>query len=274
MQISALHRDQFAAQKYTYIRKLVREPDRAQLFRHAVERAKTATMTPDTRVPGTPAAYADPLMEELLERLTPSVEEATQLFLFPTYSYFRVYKSGDVLARHIDRPACEISVSVNLGQVSDAAWPIWIHGSSGPSRIEMDPGDAVIYRGIECAHWREAFSGVLAAQVFLHYVNKNGPLAEWRFDKRKRLGTVPEAAICICDDVVVGLHDQILELKSGAQLPLDSFGTFVWKKLTERHPARVIVEQAVKELATPECDAQVEFMKSINTWEKKGLLRL
>jgi PKHD-type hydroxylase len=38
-------------------------------------------------------------------------------------------------------------------------------------------------------HWREPyFEGKWQAQVFLHYVDQNGPHAEWKYDKRESLG--------------------------------------------------------------------------------------
>jgi hypothetical protein len=37
-------------------------------------------------------------------------------------------------------------------------------------------------------HWREEFKGTWQAQVFLHYVDQNGPHAEWKHDKREKLG--------------------------------------------------------------------------------------
>src|SRR5262249_2234011 len=93
-----------------------------------------------SQVHGTPWAYADPLMEVLLEGLRRTVEHATGLSLFPTYAYFRVYKRGDVLERHRDRPSCEISVTLNLGCGPDEPWPIWIEGPMGTACITMRPG--------------------------------------------------------------------------------------------------------------------------------------
>lgn len=130
------------------------------------------------------------MMEGLLGDLFPEIERATGLALFPTYSYFRVYKSGDVLARHTDRPACEISVSLCLGYSPDKPWPLWIEGSSGAVPIELRPGDALLYRGMERAHWRSAFEGDYAVQVFLHYVDRNGPHASQRYDGRPGLSTL------------------------------------------------------------------------------------
>ena len=57
---------------------------------------------------------SDFVMENLHDFLLPRMEKATGLKLFPTYTYFRVYKNGDVLEKHKDRPSCEISVSLSL----------------------------------------------------------------------------------------------------------------------------------------------------------------
>src|SRR5439155_18013998 len=98
-------------------------------------------------------------MEHLLERLRPEVERRTGLVLYPTYSFLRTYINGAVLDRHRDRPACEISVSLNLGQDPAKAWPLWIRGPNGVDAAYLEPGDALLYRGIECEHWRERFEG-------------------------------------------------------------------------------------------------------------------
>ncbi len=53
----------------------------------------------------------------------------------------------------------------------------------------MEIGDAVMYRGCDIYHWREPYKeGKWQAQVFLHYVDQNGPHAEWKYDKRESLG--------------------------------------------------------------------------------------
>jgi hypothetical protein len=160
--------------------------------RYALKRASDGTMSlHDPQSPGTPSAYADPLMDALLAKLLPTVERLTGLNLFPTYSYFRIYKRGDVLKCHRDRPACEVSVTLNLGCSSDTPWPIWIVGPLGKACVSLRPGDALIYRGCDCDHWREAFEEEYSAQVFLHYVNRDGPSAEWKFDKRSSLSSLP-----------------------------------------------------------------------------------
>jgi len=132
--------------------------------------------------------YADPSMEHLLRGVLPCVEILTGLELSPTYSFFRLYRRGGILPPHQDREACEIGVSVHLGQSGNHPWPLWVKGPNGQSAVDLGPGEALIYRGIECQHWREALAEDQYAQIFLHYVDKNGPYREWRFDKRASLG--------------------------------------------------------------------------------------
>ena len=60
------------------------------------------------------SAYGDPAFDGLLEYLRPRFEEASGLQLSSTFSFFRLYKRGDKLERHRDRPACEVAVSAAL----------------------------------------------------------------------------------------------------------------------------------------------------------------
>lgn len=174
----------FERERFLILPSLLKEPELAQFYRHACRKALSAKMEPgDEQVPGTPCCYGDLMMDGLLNTLLPKIEEASGLSLLPTYSYFRVYKRGDTLARHVDRPSCEISVSLCLGFEEEKPWPIWIEAPGGAVSVSLKAGDALLYRGIECPHWREAFEGSCQAQVFLHYVDRNGPCAEWKFDK-------------------------------------------------------------------------------------------
>lgn len=141
----------------------------------------------DPLLPNTPKAYGDAAFDGLLEYLRPRVEESSGLALYPTYSYFRLYKRGDVLKRHRDRPACEISVSLNIGQVPADPWPIYVERTGEPYGALLMPGDAVMYRGCDCFHWRDAYRGDRLVQVFLHYVDRNGPHADQKFDRRQTL---------------------------------------------------------------------------------------
>jgi hypothetical protein len=145
------------------------------------------------------SVYADPLTESLEEMLWPEIERIAGEDLWPTYSYYRVYRRGAVLEPHTDRVSCEISATLCLGAdyagaaSSDYNWPIWVHlpGSKDdqPQACRMHPGDMVVYRGCDVLHWREPFDGEWQVQAFLHYVRKHGPFAVARFDCRPALGT-------------------------------------------------------------------------------------
>jgi hypothetical protein len=179
--------DLFARQKYVVLRSCVKNPELSLLYRYACKRAQIGTMFLDGTSSGAWSAPGDCFMDGLLMDLLPFAEEASRLKLFPTYSYFRVYSRGDVLEKHTDRPSCEISLSLCLGYEAERAWPLLVEGPAGVSSVELAPGDGLLYRGIECPHWREPMDGEQTAQVFLHYVDQNGPYAEWKYDKRPAL---------------------------------------------------------------------------------------
>ena len=160
----------------------------------------------DKQVPNTYSHYADMVMETLMMKVLPRMEKETGLQLIPTYSYARIYKKGDILKRHKDRPSCEISTTVNLG---GDPWPIFIDGTGSNNVIDeyknimkpnapqgtkvlLEVGDMLVYSGCELEHWREPFEGDVCGQVFLHYNHVNGPFADKnRFDKRPMLGIPP-----------------------------------------------------------------------------------
>mgnify|MGYP003123569367 CR=1 FL=1 len=134
------------------------------------------------QIPNTYSQYSNIAFETLLLKLQPLMEKETNLKLNPAYTYARVYKKGDVLKKHKDRVSCEISTTINLG---GDKWPIYLKNSKKEFKVDLSPGDMLIYRGCELEHWRNAFKGKECAQVFLHYTNaKNKKM----FDGRKHLG--------------------------------------------------------------------------------------
>ena len=147
----------------------------------------------DKMIPNTYSHYGDLLMDTLMVRMTPLMSAITKLELIPTYSYARIYKHGDTLHRHKDRPSCEISATLNLGGDD---WPIFLDptGDTGQEGVGviLKPGDTLIYKGTVVEHWREAFQGYECGQVFFHYNDKNGPFGESNiYDGRPFIG-VPQ----------------------------------------------------------------------------------
>ena len=142
------------------------------------------------QVPNTYTCYSDIAMETLMLKCQPDMEKATKLKLFPAYSYVRIYKKGDILKRHLDRFSCEISTTMNLGGDD---WPIYLEpsGEVGKKgvRVDLKPGDMLVYSGCKLEHWREKFKGKECIQVFLHYNNrKTSGAKENMFDRRPHLG--------------------------------------------------------------------------------------
>jgi hypothetical protein len=152
----------------------------------------------DEQVPNVYSHYADFAMETLLMKIMPVVQKHTELELVPTYSYARIYEKGSILKKHKDRPSCEISVTLNLG---GDLWPIFLNSTeknsfnydtSSEIRVDLEPGDMLIYSGCELEHWREEFQGNTCAQVFLHYNHVNGQFKTSNlYDKRPLLGIPP-----------------------------------------------------------------------------------
>ena len=157
---------------------------------------------PDGQIPNTYSQYGNIAMETLMLKCQPEMEKATGLKLYPAYTYARIYKKGDELKRHKDRFSCEISTTMNLGGDD---WPIYLEpnpkkGGIKPDvgyvsdntkgvRVDLKPGDMLVYSGCELEHWREKFKGKECVQVFLHYNNRKTPGAkENMFDKRPHLG--------------------------------------------------------------------------------------
>jgi hypothetical protein len=157
----------------------------------------------DPQVPNTYSHYADIAMETLLVKVLPVMQKLTKLKLTPNYSYARIYKKGDILKRHKDRFSCEISTTLNLG---GDPWPIYLDLTGSDNvidehqnimkpnapkgiKVDLNPGDMLIYKGNQLEHWRESFEGDHCAQVFLHYNNiETEGSKDNLFDRRPHLG--------------------------------------------------------------------------------------
>ena len=157
----------------------------------------------DKQIPNTYSIYGDTFMETLMMKVLPVMQQHTEMNLIPCYTYTRIYKKGDILKRHSDRPSCEISTTLNLG---GDPWPIFLDPTGQKTvineekqiikpdapkgiSINLEVGDMLVYSGCELEHWREPFEGDHCAQVFLHYNNIDGPFGtQNKFDKRPLLG--------------------------------------------------------------------------------------
>ena len=157
----------------------------------------------DSQIPDTYSHYADIVMETLLQKVKPIMEEKSGIKLSETYSYARIYKKGDILERHKDRYSCEISTTMHLG---GDEWSIYLEPDASLGEVKdgeyipsdskgvekLKAGDMLMYRGCELEHWRDAFEGTDCGQVFLHYNDASSKDADKnKFDSRPMVGLPP-----------------------------------------------------------------------------------
>lgn len=148
-----------------------------------------------------------PFVRLLVEKI-PLVSSVFEEDLLPTYVYARVYQTGSDLKIHKDRDACEVSLTLNLKK--DKNWPIYIKTPTGESRkVELDPGDAMMYMGCDALHWRNKFTGNEYAQVFLHYVRSYGDRSWAFFDKKRDIEEIGDES-----------HNQKSSIKYYDEIPL------------------------------------------------------
>ena len=126
--------------------------------------------TTQDQIPDTYCCYSDIAMDTLLLKVQPVMEKATNLKLYPSYTYARLYKKGDELKRHKDYAA-------------------YVSGKTKGIEVNLKPGDMLVYRGVDLEHWRKPFKGSECVQVFLHYNNQKTKGAKANiFDGRDHLG--------------------------------------------------------------------------------------
>lgn len=167
---------------YVVIRQFITVCEADKLAKQFEQDAVDKKFSGDLQFPNSYARYNYRHFLYLLCYKTNELSDLYQGKLLPTYSYARIYLNGGVLNPHTDRDACEVSVTLCLSK--DIDWPIFIKNPNGDTiGVELEPGDAVLYRGCIAEHWRDTYTGNKHVQVFLHYVDLNGPNMQEYFDR-------------------------------------------------------------------------------------------
>jgi hypothetical protein len=189
----------FNQQGYLYVPKFIDETTMSLLKHYLFLRIKaghanySATEKQDMQAPFSHSFYADPLSETILDKSAKAISSHIGEDVVPTYSYTRMYGRGDELIRHIDREACEISVSLHIARPKDSEIsPLYFsknRDGSDAASVLLESSDIVIYKGCDIWHWREKFEDhKWYLQMFLHYVRKEGCNKAHIYDKRPMLG--------------------------------------------------------------------------------------
>jgi len=170
---------------YFHIPGFITDGEAQLLAKEFKEHCKKFNIQGDPQAPNSQAIYNFMPFVRLMVKKISHVNELLGEEVLPTYTYARVYKNGSVLKRHRDRPACEISFTLNLEK--DTNWPLYFQRpDNSETEIELNPGDAVLYLGCQADHWRNKFEGNEHVQLFLHYVRADGPKAWAFFDKQQQ----------------------------------------------------------------------------------------
>ena len=207
--------ESFEKNGYLFLPKLITDPENLYcdppLNEHGdrltgqlnYQRADKFTYTPDEKqVNGSLARYNVPMYKQLHFLVRKEIEKVLGMDLLPTYFYDRFYYVGQQLKRHSDRPACEVSVTLQISTNSENPWPIWFNRPDGSDGyVVMKNGDAAVYKGCEREHWRDPLESkynrmqrrlrkvrrmeddTYHHQIFLHYVNSQGPFVHFANDR-------------------------------------------------------------------------------------------
>jgi len=125
-------------------------------------------------------------VESLLLLLNQRVNEEWGKNLLPAYAMGRILYTGSELKPHRDRRSSEYAMTLCLEK--DCNYPIYFDGEE----FELEPGDAVLYKGSEVMHWREKYEGKEHLQCFLFYVDAEGEFKELKYDTRPFVGLSEE----------------------------------------------------------------------------------
>jgi len=182
--------DYFNKNRYVVLKDALSKEQCDALVKHMFDLHAAGALVKDDQCPLSDAVYGDPKFDALLESFAQPLGKAVGKRLLPTYSYARIYRPGDILKKHKDRPACEISTTLTLGYDAPQPWPIYFSGDDGiqETMVAMESGEMAAYKGCEMLHWRKPFKGNWHVQVFLHYVDADGPYADQANDGRVSLG--------------------------------------------------------------------------------------
>jgi len=130
-----------------------------------------------------PSIYNHNIFLEILCKKVNMVSDLIGEPLFPTYCYARKYQYNANLPEHVDRPGCEISLTVHL--YGDKEWEFLVRNKDKTSTgFQLNPGDALLYNGIKVPHYRNNYEGLEYSQLFLHYVRSRGQYKDYYFDNK------------------------------------------------------------------------------------------
>jgi hypothetical protein len=178
-QITSVTGAQFQLQGYAAVGRLIHPFHIAALRRYYRHQLRTGKLhLGDGQSPLRYIAYNDPVARFFHHQLTTAVTAFAGERVKPSYVYLASYQPGAVLGKHTDREQCEFSVTLCLDYAPEPCnatpWPLRLHKTSATVTVFQAIGDALLYRGCQLPHSREAVPrGHTSTSIFFHYVRED-----------------------------------------------------------------------------------------------------
>jgi len=158
------------------VKDLIESPPRERgVLRYGKRITEFTHIPEEDQVNGSLSRYSYPKYKLVHTEIRKRIEKIINKKLFNTYYYDRFYFPGQKLDNHVDRDACEISVTLHISSNPKfIEWPIGIKTAEGfrESAI-LYPGDAMLYKGCERPHWRDELkSSYSNKELFLKKIKK------------------------------------------------------------------------------------------------------
>jgi hypothetical protein len=169
----------FQSQGYAPVGQLIHPFHIAALRRYYRQQLRTGKLHfGDSQSPLRYVSYNDPVTSFFHQQLTGAITAFAGEPLKPSYVYLASYKEGAILEQHTDRAQCDFSVSLCLDYSPEpptaTRWPLLLHKRSGTVKVFQALGDALLYRGCQLPHSREALpAGHTSTSIFFHYVRQD-----------------------------------------------------------------------------------------------------
>lgn len=247
----------FQQNGYVVLKDAITRKHAQELTKYMFDLYDQGKLTKDKQCPLSDAVYGDPVFDRMLQDFADPIGKSVGLTLLPTYTYARIYRPGEVLKKHKDRPACEISATLTLGFDDKPVWPIFFDEDK-EIPVALDAGELAVYRGCDILHWRPEFKGQWHVQVFLHYVDANGPYRDHYKDKREEFGILKG------NDEHVKKPITRTETKQETTIPKPKFNTITIKNDEKIFPGYFCIDsQNLSELkfTKEECERIIGLQK-------------
>jgi hypothetical protein len=178
-EIVSITRPQFQSQGYAPVGRLIHPFHIAALRRYYRQQIRSGKLRlGDDQSPLRYKSYNDPIARFFHQQLTAAMTAFAGEPLKASYVYLASYQPGAILEKHTDREQCDFSVTLCLDYAPEprnaTPWPLQLHKTSGTVRVFQAIGDALLYRGCQLPHSREALpEGDTSTSIFFHYVRED-----------------------------------------------------------------------------------------------------